>query len=76
VVGATPKETAETVKPAAAKKAPVKVAEAGSEAIVAQTQLALAAAARQAEVLRRIEAKFQRAGLEYMMGKDDTTATD
>lgn len=71
VAALTPKATprkAKAVKPA--EKAPVKVVEAKSQATV-RAQLALVTAARQAEALRRIEARFQRTGLEYMMGKPD-----
>jgi len=44
-----------------------------SEKTVIRAQLALASAAREAEAMRNIEARFQRSGLEHLMGKDDTS---
>lgn len=53
------------------ERVPVEVVEAKPQTTTIRTQLALVAAARQAEALRRIEARFQHAGLEYMMAKTD-----
>lgn len=80
VAAETPKETTGEVKTAkATAETPVKATEVNEAtgakpAIkIVQTQLALAVAARRANTLRDIEARFQHSGLEYMMGKDDPT---
>jgi Flp pilus assembly protein TadD len=68
----TPKATprkAETANPV--ERVPVEVVAAKPKTTTIRTQLALVTAARQAEALRRIEARFQHAGLEYIMGKTD-----
>jgi hypothetical protein len=61
----TPKEPVEPTGAETASKS--------SEKTVIQAQLALASAAREAEAMRNIEARFQRSGLEHLMGKDDTS---
>jgi Flp pilus assembly protein TadD len=80
VVAETPKEAkeageagraVETAK--ATTETPLKTIQVKPAAQVVRTQLALVVAARRAEALRNIEARFQHSGLEYMMGKDEPT---
>lgn len=77
VVAETPKEAKETARAVetakATTEAPLKTIQVKPAAQVVRTQLALVVAARRAEALRNIEARFQHSGLEYMMGKDEPT---